>query len=79
MVHICIISLYCNYFYDLDTLASKAAVARAKRLLGTELIGKGEQVVEGQDLRKTCFIIAFGDYEAEEWCPGLTFIYKYSC
>ena len=69
------IIFYSNYFYVLDTLASKAA-ARAKRLLGTDVIGKGEQVVEGHDLKRTCIIISFGDYEAEVWCPGLTFIYK---
>ena len=31
------------------------AAARAKR----------EQVVEGHDLKRTCIIISFGDYEAE--------------
>ena len=58
------IIFYCNYFYVLDTLASKAA-ARAKRLLGTDVIGKGEQVAESHDLKRTCIIISFGDYEAE--------------
>jgi len=45
----------------------------SEELLGSEMVEK----INDMEKKKNCFIVSFGDYFNEKWCPAIILFYRY--